>query len=208
MLAHVPPEVTFQTKPEIALDLLDRARAWGVRFSSVTADADYGDNPNFLHGLNQRRQRYVVDVRGDFTVAEGRHGGPTRRADAMIAAHPSRSWRQVTYRQGSKGWLRGHFVAVRCWRTTAAGVAASAPRSRFPRSVCRFFPGNRLRGTAPWDRWCACDLSSVGTGGGTRRGQPREQEPSEAIALLLTPEAEERAAFIEVLRAPRGEEQP
>ncbi|MBV8296272.1 MAG: hypothetical protein JO085_05500 [Acidimicrobiia bacterium] len=24
-------------------------------------------------------------------------------------------------RQGSEGWLRGRFVAVRCWRATAAG---------------------------------------------------------------------------------------
>jgi SRSO17 transposase len=119
--AHVPPEVGFRTKPEIALDLLDRARAWGVRFACVTADADYGDNPNFLNGLERRRHRYVVAVRADFAVAEGRAGGVARRADALIGAQPSRSWRTVTWREGSEGWLRGRFVAVRCWRTTAAG---------------------------------------------------------------------------------------
>jgi SRSO17 transposase len=118
--AGVPAGVGFRTKPEIALELLDRAVARGVRFSCVTADADYGDNPNFLAGLERRRHRYVVAVRCDFAVAEGRTGA-ARRADALIASRPPGEWRSVTWREGSKGWLRGRFVAVRCWRVTAAG---------------------------------------------------------------------------------------
>ena len=119
--AHVPEEVCFQTKPQIALALLDQAKAWGVRWACVTADADYGDNPNFLDGLEQRRQRYVAAVRADFAVTPSRHGGIKQRADALIGAQPLRSWRTVTWREGSQGWLRGRFVADRCWRTTAAG---------------------------------------------------------------------------------------
>jgi SRSO17 transposase len=122
--ARVPPDVTFQTKPQIALALLDQARLWGVPYRCVVADADYGDNPNFLAGLEARCARYVVAVRADLPVRPKRQGAPlSQRADQALAAIARRQWRTICWRHGTKGWLRKKFVAVRAWRITAEGEA-------------------------------------------------------------------------------------
>jgi SRSO17 transposase len=120
--ARVPTAVTCQTKPAIALALLDHARAWGVPHRCVVADADDGDNPNVLAGLEVRQERDVVAVRTDFPVRVGRAAtSPVWRADARLHSVPRWQWRTLRWRRGTKGWLRKKCVAVRSWRVTSDG---------------------------------------------------------------------------------------
>jgi SRSO17 transposase len=63
---YVPEEVEFRTKPQIALELIDRALGNGVRVAAWTFDALYGRDGKFLDGLQQRGQRFVAEVPVDF----------------------------------------------------------------------------------------------------------------------------------------------
>jgi SRSO17 transposase len=140
--ARIPPSIPFRTKPELALALIDQAREGGVPFDLVVTDGGYGDNPNFLDGLAERRLHGVVGIHRDFGVrrpaevveaaarpvpSRKRPGrprshphpvqvAPLHRADAMLAAQPADAWRTITWREGSAGPLGKRFVAVRVHR--------------------------------------------------------------------------------------------
>jgi SRSO17 transposase len=148
---HVPPAVTFQTQPELALALVDQARAWEVPFAWVVADAGYGDHPTFLQGLEARQIAYIVGVSSSFGVrlpdegcaaalvqpARPRGRGqpkkprpaPLYTVKAVLAALPAARWQTITWRQHADGALCKQFVAMRVhWATGGAQFSTSHPR--------------------------------------------------------------------------------
>jgi SRSO17 transposase len=117
--ARVPAAVTFATKPELALGLLDAARADGVAHAAVTADCAYGDVPSFLTALEAREEPYIVQVSKTFGV---------RRPHEVVAA----SLR--TLPRGSGGRPRQHPHPVRVAPLcTAQQVIDAVPAARWRR---------------------------------------------------------------------------
>jgi SRSO17 transposase len=122
------------TKPQIALELLDRVRSEGLPGWAVVADAGYGVSGDFRDGLQARGLSYLVGVTEDFVVFtapprwelpqwSGRGRRPTRLQLAPDSPPPIAlselaqkvRLRRVTWREGTKGKLSGRFAWLRVW---------------------------------------------------------------------------------------------
>ena len=145
--AQVPEEIMQQTKPEMALGLLDRAQRWGVPISAVVVDAGYGDNPNFLRGLDERQVPYMCAVESTFgcrlpdevealaaqTPVYGGRGQPRKPRPAplytvkeLIAALPADAWQPIRWREGTKGTMQVQAVALRVHWATGSSLHSTS----------------------------------------------------------------------------------
>lgn len=64
--AGIPDSMVYRPKWKIALELLDRAVANGVRLPFLTFDEGYGRIPEFHQELDKRGQQYVAEVPCNF----------------------------------------------------------------------------------------------------------------------------------------------
>jgi SRSO17 transposase len=128
--AGIPPEVGFQTKTDLALGLVAQARAEGLEPGMVLADQAYGSGFAWREQLRQWKQPYCVAVNEDISVwseevwqtqRHGCHRGRPRRSPpreaslplAQLARQlPAKTWRRVTWREGSRGPQRSRFARV------------------------------------------------------------------------------------------------
>ena len=92
--AGVPPERrTFRTKPEIALEEIDRVLAARVRFGCVLAEAGYGRSAPFLRALTERGLRWAVGspAKPGAPADEGRARARPLRGPLLDGAAPARA---------------------------------------------------------------------------------------------------------------------
>jgi SRSO17 transposase len=134
--AGVPAEITFKTKPEIALDQIRAACTAGLPRGVVLMDAGYGAHSELRTSVAALGLTYVAGILSNTTVwapgtgplppkpyVPGR-GRPTKqlRRDArhqpvkvkdLAFGLPAKAWRTITWREGTNVPLRSRFARMR-----------------------------------------------------------------------------------------------
>lgn len=132
----VPEDLGFKTKPEIGLELLQKAQKRGnLPFVWVVADELYGDSPIFRDGVAALGKWYFTEIKETTPIwrtrpkvhvprwkGRGRH--PTRlrlcrpqqhprQVRDLVRRIPQQDWLQAVIKEGSKGPLACEFAFLR-----------------------------------------------------------------------------------------------
>ena len=127
--AGVPLDISFKTKPEIALEQMRWACEADLPSGVALMDAAYGNDSRLRTGMTALGVTYVAGVQSH-TLVWPSGAGPRRRGKPLnntgrrdepdlIAAKevalglPKRAWRTIRWREGSADWLSSRFARVR-----------------------------------------------------------------------------------------------
>jgi SRSO17 transposase len=132
----IPPGTPYRSKTELALELIDQVRSWEVPVLPVVADSFYGNDFGFRQSLRQRQLPYVVEVEASTGVwtedpnvplpppkKTGRprqfpplEALPRPKSLKTVAQElPPRTWKHVTWREGTRGPQRSRFNLLQVW---------------------------------------------------------------------------------------------
>ncbi len=136
--AGVPEDVTFKTKPEIALEQLHWAHKTGLPGNMVLLDAGYGNDSTLRTAITELGRTYAAGILPQTLVWKpGVRPGPPPKKGRRDAAETisvkdlalglgARKWRTVKWREGTNEWLSSRFARVR------VHVASTHQRSKKP----------------------------------------------------------------------------
>jgi SRSO17 transposase len=116
--ARIPDSVSFKTKPELALDMIRRARRDRIARGVVLADSAFGSSSDFRRGLRELGLHYAVGVDPQTTVflLDPATGSPSARVhvrDAALDFQRCGLFRRCTWRKATKRDLSARFAACR-----------------------------------------------------------------------------------------------
>ncbi|WP_405677740.1 IS701 family transposase [Streptomyces sp. NBC_00868] len=84
---QIPDDIGHVEKWQLALDMLDETRSWGIEVPVAVADAGYGDAAAFRHGLQARSLNYVVGISTTLSAQPG-HAVPVAEPYSGIGRRP------------------------------------------------------------------------------------------------------------------------
>lgn len=116
--ARIPLSVAFKTKPELALDMIDRALDDGLPPAPLLADAAYGNSSEFRNQLRLRGLDYAVGIDSSTKVwpvdlRDRRHGPALSVRNLALQILEQGGFRRVTWRDGTKRPLSARFAVRR-----------------------------------------------------------------------------------------------
>jgi SRSO17 transposase len=129
--AKIPEEVAFKTKPELGVELVERAAGWELAKPPILGDCAYGKNTELRGRLDDAELEYVLSVSEElsvfapqtvFEVPAPRSGGSGRQ---KTRPRPDREPEQIG--EMIKRFGPGHFKTV----TFRDGPDGKRMRSRF-----------------------------------------------------------------------------
>lgn len=130
----IPTELSFQTKPELGWQMIQRVRERGIPFQAVLMDSLYGRNEALRQQLDQAGIEYYGDVPANTLVylqppkvvypLTKKHGVPSKTPQIgganpeevqVIGKQSSLQWETLRLRPNERGYLEAQFARCRVW---------------------------------------------------------------------------------------------
>jgi SRSO17 transposase len=94
--AGIPEDTKFQTKPKMALEMIQEATAAGVPYAWVTGDCAYGDYDEMRNWLEENNKCYVLNISAKEYIDGLKMG-------RLLHTLPEDGWFEASCGRGSKG---------------------------------------------------------------------------------------------------------
>jgi SRSO17 transposase len=125
--ARIPKEISFKTKPQIALEQITEMLAAGVPRAPVLMDASYGVNSQLRAGITALGLTYAAGIIPTMMVRRVSMRGELGKrmsVKSLALRMPKHAWRTITWREGTNKKLNSRFARVRVRTAPIRGAAS------------------------------------------------------------------------------------